>query len=218
MTKTDHLAKARDYIAIAESGDAKNAAYMSAAIEIRDASVSIREAQDFLGKNKEWVRRLLKWAEKFEWGGEDPSHPPFGGPEENEARYERADRRKVEDIISERPEIVAEAIAKAPAETQRKLADEIVKRPTESSLKSLATPREGKSRGGKSAEQRLGEATFTLWEVGEALMDQTPTAEERVRMTALAEKAERLAGAIRRSLDTGDFDAELRDLMAEVEA
>lgn len=59
MSQTDHLANAKDYIAIAESGDAKNAAYMSAAVEIREAGVSIREAADYLGKDKEWVRRLL---------------------------------------------------------------------------------------------------------------------------------------------------------------
>lgn len=219
MTKTDQLADAREYIAIAESGDAKLAAWHRAAQAIVnwldvDQTRSQRLAAQQLQRSQNFVGTLVRW----HTSEPDAVHPPFGGPSENEARYERADRRKVEDAIRERPEAVAAAIAKAPAEVQRKLADEIVKQPTERSLKSLAEPKDRQGREGKSTEQRLGAATFTLWEVGEALLDEVPTAEARVRMLAIAEKAGRLAAGIVYHLETGEIDSEFRDLLQEVGA
>lgn len=226
---TDHLARAKEYIAIAESGDAKIEAYKSAAEEIRaamddDPTIGVRAVASALGRSKSWVDRLVRWSTSVQ----DPQHPPFGGEAENQARYERADRRKVEEVIRERPEAIAEAIAKAPAEAQRRIADEIVKQPTEGSLKRLATPRE--PRKPKSAHDSLSEAAvkvgdvaFSLWTVSDLLMDEAPSGEDRIRLLSLldnveagADRATRMARGLRRLLETGELEDELQRLIEEV--
>lgn len=216
MTQTDHLAKAKEYIAIAESGDAKIEAYKRAAVEIRESGATQQKVASTLGRNQSWVQRLLAWDRDYADADNPPR--PFGGAAENEARYQRTDRRKVEDAIKERPKAVAEAIAKAPAEVQRKIADELVKQPTEASLRAAASPQQRKPREPKAAEQKLSEAVFAAWEVGEMLLDAVPSGEARVRMTALAEKGERLHAGILHLLGTGELEAEFADLVRQVGA
>lgn len=219
MTATDHLAKARDYIAIAESGDSKIAAYKGAADEINAAKAEAKadgkrltnaEIASQLKRPEQYVQKLSAWGRE----NQDPSFPPFGGPAENEARYKRADRRRVENVIADRPEVVAAAIAKAPADLQRRVADELAKQPaTERSLRKVVEQPKPSRPPAPDPEKKLGEAVFSLWEVGELLLDSVPGGESRVRMTALAEKAERLSGGILHLIGTGELEAEFQALV-----
>jgi hypothetical protein len=67
MTKTNkHLEAAAAYIAVAESGDAKRAAYEQAADEIlaaqgEDPKLTQRQIGAAIGKSQTWVRELLLW-------------------------------------------------------------------------------------------------------------------------------------------------------------
>jgi hypothetical protein len=61
-----HLEKATAYIAVAESGDAKRAAYEQAADEILaamadDAELTQKAVGERIGKAQAWVSKLLKW-------------------------------------------------------------------------------------------------------------------------------------------------------------
>lgn len=126
--------------------------------------------------------------------------------------------REVRKAIRERPEAVAEEIAKAEPDTQRRIADAIVTSPTvEPSLEYVATPKERQPRPMKSIGQTVEEATFGLWDAGQRLMDEVPSGEERVRIVASAEKAQRLAAGIAMLLNSGQVDDAFRDLVAELE-
>lgn len=95
MTKTDHLARAKDYIAIAESGDAKNEAYRRAADAIVASGATQTEAATAIGRDQSWVQRLLKWQRDYAEPHNAP--PPFGGPDESKARYQRQAREALRD-------------------------------------------------------------------------------------------------------------------------
>lgn len=132
MTKTDHLARAKEYIAVAESGDAKLAAYMSAAIEIRDSGVSQHEAARYLERSRTgWLKPLLDWGRKFEWGGLDPDHPPFGGEDQNKGRYAREQSRQAKQTLID-PERRKTALSSLTAgeldEVQREATEALVSR------------------------------------------------------------------------------------------
>lgn len=204
---TDHIAKAKNYIAKGEDYYRKAAEEIVAA---KDADPSLTNAKiaDELGRSKAWVGYLIRWVNNG-----DPDHPsPFQGSAEVR---ERSVARK---LARETPEVLVAAIAAAPPKAQRKIADAIVSRSTEPSLTKAVAPGPPKPRQPKPTETKLGDAVFALWEVGEQLMDETPAGDAKVRMTALAEKAQRLADGIVQLLDTGEFEDAFRELVAEVGA
>lgn len=92
MNAQDHLDKAAAFIAVAESGDAKIAAYVQAADEIiaaqkAEPGLSLREVDRRLGRGVGYARMLVRWRDG------DRTHPPFGGPARNEARYRQQERQ-----------------------------------------------------------------------------------------------------------------------------
>ena len=216
-----HLRRAKEFIVVAESVDSRTEAYRLAGEEILEArridpGLTLRAIGSEIGKSESWVSKLTSWVENLA----DPQAPstPFGGTEENEARYQRHDRRRVAEVVAERPEAIAEAVAAASPEAQRKIAQAIVSSGTaDDSLVAAVSPPPLKPRQARPAWRRLSDATFALWEVGQELMDKVPADEERVRMISSAEKAERLAAGISLLLNTGEMDEAFRDLLAEVE-
>lgn len=211
--RVDHLERAKVYIGKGEEY------YRRAAEEIvaaKKADFSLTDAMvgEALGRSRQWVSKLIAWVEK----GADHGTTPFSGPEENEARYQRHDRRKVSEIAQERPEAVAEAITKADPETQRKIAAAIVKADPEPALSDAIAPPTRKPAPGIPTWRRLEKATFTLWEVGQDLMDQAPADEQKVRMVGAASQAAALAAGIVALLSTGEIDEDFRALLAEVDA
>ena len=210
----DHLERAKDYIGKGEDYYRKAALEIAAAMN-EDPTLGYRAVGEQLGRSDHWCRKLVTHFTS----ATDPSHSPFGGPEENEARYQRHDRRKVSEIAAERPEAIAEAITQADPEAQRKIADALIAaQTTEPSLKRVAEGPKQHTATPKSPERKLGEAVFLLWEAGEMLMDENPSNESKIRMSAMAEKAERLSRGLSQLLDTGEFEDAFRDLMAEMGA
>lgn len=160
-----------------------------------------------------WETRCV--SERSHEGSFTEAYMEVRGPGDN--RQGIADR-EVRKAIRERPEAVAEEIAKAEPDTQRRIADAIVTSPTvEPSLEYVATPKERQPRPMKSIGQTVEEATFGLWDASQRLMDEVPSGEERVRIVASAEKAQRLAAGIAMLLNSGQVDDAFRDLVAELE-
>lgn len=63
---SSHIEKAREYISIAESGDAKREAYTKAADEIlaakaEDPTLTQRQIGEQLDKSRTWIQDLLRW-------------------------------------------------------------------------------------------------------------------------------------------------------------
>lgn len=91
---TDHLARAKDYIAIAENEDSKAEAYRRAAEEILAATTedgySQAQIAQELGRDRSWVTDLLAWHR----AGGHPQTGPFGGEAKN-AKTDRGKARKM---------------------------------------------------------------------------------------------------------------------------
>jgi hypothetical protein len=120
VSATDHLANAREYIAIAEAGDSKLEAWKHAADEIiawiaEDPTRSYREASRRLGRGKDYCGQLVRWRTS----APDPGHLPFGGEDENEARYQRQTNTALKD-----PERRQAAIAALPTEQVEQIIEE----------------------------------------------------------------------------------------------
>lgn len=81
-SKTDHLAKAKDYIAKGEDYY-RRAAEEIVAAQTADPTLGYRAIGETLGRSPSWCQRLVTHFTSVA----DPEHSPFGGPEENEARY-----------------------------------------------------------------------------------------------------------------------------------
>lgn len=92
MSRVDHLAKARDYLARGEEFYARAADEIIAA-QKEDPQLGQREIAERLGRGVRWVNTLVQWRTSVS----DPEHPPFGGPAENEARYDRQARTALKD-------------------------------------------------------------------------------------------------------------------------
>lgn len=123
-----HLELAATHIAVAESGDAKRAAYEKAADEIlaarvADSDLSLREVGRRIGKSDHWVRTLLTWAAAPE------SQTPFARDPENDfrARHEErkiptepADRLAMAKTLLEDPKVV-EGVLATPSVASRRV-------------------------------------------------------------------------------------------------
>ena len=124
--------------------------------------------------------------------------------------------RKVEEAAAECPAAVAEALTGMAPETQRQVADALIRATTtEPSLKRVAEGPKRHPRIPKSPERKLGDATFLLWDVSQMLLDEVPSGEEQVRMISDAQKSQRLATGIEHLLTTGELDEALRELLDE---
>jgi hypothetical protein len=124
-TAEKHLEEAAAFIAVAESGDAKLAAYRKAAEEIEaakqdDPSLSNREIGRRLGKDPNYARRLLDALSRARDTGEF------------QIDWQRKDREQVgaEKVAREQPEAFARAFAQASPKAQRQIARQIVAQPT----------------------------------------------------------------------------------------
>lgn len=89
------LTEATAFIAVAESGDAKIAAYTKAADRIikaqeKDPQLSQRLIGERIGKSGDWVSKLVRWRTN----GDYNRHPPFGGPDSREAQRRFAERQE----------------------------------------------------------------------------------------------------------------------------
>lgn len=91
MTDIDHLALAKDYIARGEDFYRKAADEIKAAMTA-DTTLSYREIGRSIGKSDRWCRDIVQWSTTAEG---PPT--PYGGSEQNEARYERHDKTVLRD-------------------------------------------------------------------------------------------------------------------------
>lgn len=85
----DHLTLAREYIAIAESDDAKREAYLAAAAEIRscrDDGLTWNNINDGLRRSERYAQRLVEWADRIAGDTSYAGTSPFGGPDERERK------------------------------------------------------------------------------------------------------------------------------------
>lgn len=89
---TDHLAKARDYLARGEEFYARAADEIIAA-QKADPTLGYREIGARLDRSEKWARMLVRWRTS----AEDPPPSPFGGEVENGARYDRQARTALKD-------------------------------------------------------------------------------------------------------------------------
>lgn len=111
---TDHVAKAKDFIHIAEAGDSSQAAWIRAAQEIKLAveqdGLSQRKVAKELGRAASWVATLLGWYEH------DHDHDPFGGPRQDLAQSKSRAKKALRDpelrrrVLSELPPAEVEAV------------------------------------------------------------------------------------------------------------
>lgn len=208
MTAKQHIDRAKDYAAKGDDYYAKAADEIIAAREA-DPTLGWRAIAKTVGRSRYWCEQIVRWRTS----GMDQVHGPFGGQEENEARYARHDKRKIEDVLDERPEAVVDAIRNASDEVRALLVLTLADLFRDESTKGKKAPT---PRVPKTPSLRLEQATISLWEIGELLMDEVPTPEDRVRMLSAAEKALRLASGIVALLDTGELDQEFSTLLQEV--
>jgi len=109
VSSTDHLANAREYIAIAEASDSKREAYAKAADEIIslfEEGMSYAAISRALNRSDGYAQRLATWRSASDTNGTDL---PFGGSDENEARYQRQTNTALKD-----PERRERALAEMP--------------------------------------------------------------------------------------------------------
>jgi hypothetical protein len=121
-----HLLAAAEFIAVAESGDAKRAAYEHAADEIlaaqeEDPKLSLREIDRRLGRVSPYASKLVRWRKS---GAQEPH--PFGGEEREESRI----RWQAKRAASERPDAFVEAYRQAPPAAQQQISTQLAQEPT----------------------------------------------------------------------------------------
>lgn len=120
-----HLVEAAAFIAVAESSDAKLAAYRKAAEEIEaakqaDSSLTNREIGGRIGKGHAYVGRLLNALDRARSSGEF------------QIDWQRGDREIVgtEKVAREQPEAFVRAFNQAPPKVQRQIAQQMVAEPS----------------------------------------------------------------------------------------
>jgi hypothetical protein len=119
-----HLEEAAAFIAVAESGDAKRAAYRKAAEEIEaakraDQDLSNSEIGRRIGKGHVWVGRLLAALDRARAG------------DDFRIDWQRKDREVVgaEKVAREQPDAFVQAFEQAPPKVQRQIARQMVSTP-----------------------------------------------------------------------------------------
>lgn len=204
MTKNDHLAKAKDYIAIAEAGDSRQEAYAKAADEIADWLASgngrtLQQAADAVGKHKSFVSRLLSARNN----GTAPDWASGSNKRDEVAAKVLRDPAQRSEVIraldTEQVEAIMHAATSELGQRERRVPQ------TRPAAKSLF--------------QRFADHCFAGWKLQDETQDTPPpVGEELARFRAVADGNLAFAQAIVHWLDTGDFDAEVAQLLAEVQA
>lgn len=92
---TDHLAKARDYLARGEEFYARAADEILAAQ--KQDGLQQKQIAEYLGRSPSWVNLLVQWRRAAISDPKSAAASPFGGPAENEARYDRQARTALKD-------------------------------------------------------------------------------------------------------------------------
>lgn len=110
----EHLAQARECIAIGDAADAKTAAYEAAADHIiaaqrEDTTLSYREIGRQVGKSDVWVGQLVRWRTT----ANAPSQP-FSRPEGETERRDQSTTKGV--LATAEPEVVERIVADLPPE------------------------------------------------------------------------------------------------------
>lgn len=170
VAKTDHLAKAKSYIAKGEDYYRKAAEEIVAAKKgdpgLTNGAIAVK-----LGRDESWVRKLIAWVNN----SAAPPTSPFGRVE---GETERKNRTAARQVAREEPEALAEAISSAPPKAQRRIADRLIKQPaTEKSLRNVAkrSTEPATKLPLPKAKSKLGDGVFKLWEAcegcGEAVDD-----------------------------------------------
>lgn len=213
MTAKQHIERAKDYAAKGDEYYAKAADEIISAREA-DPTLGYREIGEAIGKSRDWCYKIVRWRTSVA----DHQHGPFGGQEENEARYARHDKRKVSEILKDRPEALVEAILAGPKDALFEILNALLDSQATGEAKGSVPVKERVARVPKPASLRLEEATFSLWEIGESLMDEVPEADDRLRMLSAARKAKQLAEGIVLLLDTGELDSQFTKFLEEIGA
>ena len=91
MTDRDHLARAKDFIARGEDFYRKAADEIKAAMAA-DPTLGFPRVAQTIGKSPQWCRDIVQWSTNSQG---PPT--PYGGEEQNEARYERHDKTVLRD-------------------------------------------------------------------------------------------------------------------------
>lgn len=120
MSSTDHLARAKDYIARGEDFYRRAADEIAAA---RAAGTSWSAVEREIGRSRKWAQTLVAWATECA----DPHSSPFGGEEENTARYERQARTVLKDP-ERRQRAMADLSTEQVVEVAREAAEVAVQR------------------------------------------------------------------------------------------
>jgi hypothetical protein len=128
-TAQQHLDAAREYIAVAESEDAKRTAYEHAADEVlaamaADPTLGPKAIGKQIGKSHEWVRKLLRWRTSA-----NPSWSPFTRDAREHAGDASPDDSTARKVARERPAVFAKAYEDAPVEARREIARQIAADP-----------------------------------------------------------------------------------------
>lgn len=118
------LDRAKHYLAIAESGDARREAYRQATEEIvaakqEDPALTNVQVATFMGRSHTYVDKLLRWRAT----GYDAA-TPFLADEQATTRAANSHARKV---LRERPEVLAQELAQQPVDVQAAFAEQVVK-------------------------------------------------------------------------------------------
>lgn len=113
----DHLERAKTYIGKGEDYY-RRAAEEIVAAKAENPTLGYREIGEVLGRHASWCQRLVTHFTSVA----DPQQPPFGGPEENEARYQRQTKQTLRDperrrkALTELPDSELEQVRRDTAE------------------------------------------------------------------------------------------------------
>lgn len=215
-----HLAKAKDYVAIAEAGDSKIAAYYKAAGEIAaaqkaDHTLTLREVDQRNRWSNGYASKLVRWLTSGAVGS------PFGGEE----IVERDNRARTKKLLREAPpeqiaEMLNEPEVRAKVSRAQEIAHEKIERRARTAEREALGPETDDALRG---QQILRDAEAELFKARRALIEtlrllnnvdvgELPDSwrEEFLRtLDDLAAKVE-----LGRSLMTGTLDEELDKLLA----
>lgn len=190
MTKVDHLAMAKEDLAIAESGDAKREAYKRAAdhmaaAKAEDPKLTSTVLARTVGTSEGTVRKLLRWRESgFQ------AETPFLV---DERATERAALSHAKKIIREEPKKIAAAITEADPEQRKEIiealasSDETRDEVLSSSVKHMdeqsskhPTPRRTERQGAVDAHGRIGAAALYAAAKGREALEYAQTVDEPI--------------------------------------
>lgn len=210
----DHLALAREDLAIAESADAKREAYKRAAEHIaaylEDSPESTqRFVATKLGRDDYYVNRVLRWRA----AGYPPGTTPFTMADPSGSKpTDRAAESHTKRVLREsEPETIERIVRDLPPSRREIIADAALMPPVEPHV-----PRVHPTDQGWLPSKLLGDAVMRAFRAWSKMQDDTPPNDViRERCLADAELLARYADGIAKLLRTGDIDAELAALLPD---